>query len=217
STYPTAGATPGTKDFADYYTGIVKEGKIDYHSEYNTFDVVPMGYQPDTIDRIPTIYSSANGGKIDSPAGANPPNPVIGMIATSLSLEAWKAGLQWGHFPGNPYRQVSPWTALEGCAFNEDTDNAVILKLIAVGPDILPPGLKAYSDTFKETVRYLYQVLTQHTTEYNRLLDIEGFMAQFNSIRENDKPSSVEEIDLAAEMVKRVTGVDLTNIPQSEK
>ncbi|HBF18733.1 MAG TPA: hypothetical protein DDW81_01475 [Cryomorphaceae bacterium] len=217
STYPTAGATPGTKDFADYYGNLIQDGKIDYHSEYNTFDVVPHGYQPDTIDKIPTLYSPENGGQIDSPSDANPQNPVIGMIATGLSLDAYKAGIQWGRIPGNPYRQVQPWTALANCAFNQDTDNEVQKKLAFVSPLILPPGLQDYSDTFKETVRYLYQALTQHTTEYNRLLDIEGFMNRYNTIRSNDKPSSSQEVDLAAEMVKRATGVDLTNLPQANE
>ncbi len=217
STYPTAGATPGTKDFADYYHDLIESGKVDYHSEYNTFDVVPHGYQPDTIDKIPTLYSPENGGKIGSPSNANPKNPVIGMIATGLSLEAYKAGLKWGHIPGNPYRQVTPWTALENCSFNEDTDNEVLTKLALVGPAILPPGLGDYSETFKQTVRYLYQALTQHTTEYNRLLDVEAVMDQFNQIKDRDKPSSAQEVDLAAEMVKRVTGVDISNFPQSEK
>jgi len=199
STYPTAGPTPGTKSFAEYYQTQIDDGKITYLSLYNPIDCVPQAWVLDNLAKIPTLY----GDQI--PAAQN---PVIGTIAAGLALASID-GAHYGNYLFDDYTQVTPFQPLRGSSFDKGIDQKVKDKLKSHYEYLLPSSLKDYFVNIQNVARFAAQAAVQHTSAYAPLLGITTFMNAYKGIVDQDKPggsSATGAVDLA---VKQATGIDL--------
>ncbi len=209
--YPTAGPTPGTKEFATYYEGLIKDNKIIYVSRHNALDIVPHAWQADDLAEVPTIYADY----IKDPKDASPAKVVNGTLACAAALNALATKIEHKGkmIPyANPYTQISPSITLDG-TFDSDIDADILEKLGLIGW-VLPKKLKVYAPFFRNLVRFAAQAGTQHTTAYNSLLKISEFMDVYGQILKNNKP--VDNIDATPEelSVRELTHLDLHNIDE---
>ena len=206
--YPTAGPTPGDKDFATYFEGLIKDKKITYLSQHNGIDVVPHAWQKEDLAEIPTIYED----NIVPPSSSNPKETLTGTISSALALNALSAKGLLG-VPYNPYTQISPSTVLNG-TFDTSTDEVVVKKLKYIGL-VLPSGLRKYADYLRNLARFAAQAATQHTSAYDDLLHISDFITIYNQILKANKPKdqiAVQPYELA---VRDIANIDLSTIDLS--
>lgn len=172
TTWPTAGPTPGNKEFAQYLSDSMGDN---YNSLHNPIDVVPQAWQKESMVNIPTIY------------GTNIPTPkpddysAVGTLVAAAYLRTIDTGSLI------PYRieytQSEPWTALDGSAFDTKTDSDAETAALAVTALYEPTGLSEYSPYLVFLFRFLAQLGFQHTKAYNTLLSISEFADEFNVIK----------------------------------
>lgn len=204
SAYPTAGPTPGDSDFATYYESVIAANGITYSSVYNTLDVIPLAWEPDELETIPTIYDAS----IVPPSGSNPPDDFMGIFTCGLQLNAAQASKDWLGIPVNPYTQISTGRSTVAGTFDLDVDAAVVKKLKYVSV-VLPGSLKDFAPTLTNVARFAAQAAAQHTIAYPPLLSISAFNTEYLIILAANKPTSSVQVDAVQTAVKRVTGVDL--------
>lgn len=56
TTYPFAGQSPGNDKFAAYFSSRIKSE--DFHGHYNSYDVVPKGFQESDLNQVQDIYTT---------------------------------------------------------------------------------------------------------------------------------------------------------------
>lgn len=199
--YPTAGPTPGDKDFAQTYEAVMsKAGGITYSSLYNTLDVIPCAWEEDLLATIPTIYDE----NIKPAPTDSPPDDFMGIVTCGLQLNA----LATLFLPYNPYTQVSTNRNPLTGTFNNIVDSDVQSKLQDVSL-VLPSALRAYVSTLTNVARFAAQAVAQHTVAYPSLLNISDFDTEYQKILAANKPSSAAQIDGTNAAVARLTGLDL--------
>ncbi|WP_052596937.1 hypothetical protein [Aureispira sp. CCB-QB1] len=207
STYPTAGPTPGDKDFATYYQKQIKANKIAYHSKYNTIDVVPHAWQRSDLAQIPTFYEQHI-----KPSSADTPNQsILGSLVTLASFIAMADKIVVVPHK-NPYQQIQPSTPLQG-TFDNSVDLKAIAAIAFVSALNLPKNLKdAYLPVISQFTRFVAQAATQHTTAYYPLLDIVNFMTAYKNIINNNKPKDSTVLTPDELAIKDTLKVDLNEI-----
>jgi hypothetical protein len=200
SAYPTAGPTCGNEAFALY------AGKqLVYESVYNDLDVVPHGWQKDTLAKVPELY----GSFIKPPAGNNPFNPIIGSLCVGAVLNTVDTS---GRIPSPiAYKQVQPWVPLPG-VFSVVADAKVQAKMAMVNL-LIPQPLKAYTPYFVNFLRFMTQLSYQHLDAYNRLLHIEKFMEVYDAtVAANAPVGQTKEqavMEAVAQAAAGLTGIDV--------
>jgi hypothetical protein len=204
--YPTAGPTPGDKDFAAYYEKMIADRKISYTSVYNTLDVVPLAWAPNDLETIPFIYDA----NITPATSDSPKDAFMGIVASGLALNAMAGPKNWMGVPTNTYMHISTGrTSLPGTYDSSADDPISKLKYVGV---ILPSGLKGYSRYVYDLARFVVQAISQHTEHYQGLLNIGEFYTAYKSILTNNPPPNAVKIDAVSRAVRNVTGIDLGRI-----
>ncbi len=164
STYPTAGPTPGDEAFAHH---IEDEIGSNYHASYNKIDMVPHAWEAIMMAEIPTLYTACGI-----------PAPTIIKDAVDLLIGATLM---------NGYLQAQPLTSLPGTCYK--TDPQLITEIIGE----ISPALLKELESFglvdaNNLVNFLLEVVYQHTTAYNSLLNREAFSVLFDQAT-GTKPS----------------------------
>jgi hypothetical protein len=179
STYPTAGPTPGNIEFAVHTTSVV--GLFNYHASYNTIDMVPHAWELKMMNEIPNLY-------VDCGIKA----PVLITDAVDLLMAA--TGL-------NLYTQAEPLTQLKGTCYA--TEPQLIKEIIGeIDPAVLKK-LESYGlSDITNFINFLLEVVYQHTTAYNSLLDREAFSKLFDQATGTEPSYTHEVLEIIAELLK---------------
>ncbi|NOQ71093.1 MAG: hypothetical protein GQ574_03765 [Crocinitomix sp.] len=156
SAYPTAGPTPGDEAFAKH---IETEIASNYHASYNVIDMVPHAWEATMMYEIPTLYT-----------GCSISAPKIIQDAVDLLIAATLL---------NGYTQAKPLTSLSGTCYA--TEPQLIKDIIGeISPAVLKK-LESYGlGDITNLVNFLLEVVYQHTTAYNSLLNREDFSKLFD-------------------------------------
>lgn len=161
STYPTAGPTPGDVAFAKH---IETEIASNYNASYNTIDMVPHAWQATMMYEIPELYMAC------------------GIAAPTIISDA--VDLLIGVTFLNGYLQAQPLNPLIGSCYK--TEPQLIKEIIG---EISPATLKKLESyglgDITNLVNFLLEVVYQHTTAYNSLLDREEFSKLFDQATGN--------------------------------
>lgn len=161
STYPTAGPTPGDRQFAAH---IEAEMGANYFAAYNKIDMVPHAWQVSMMLEIPTLYVSC---------GISKPNFIQKAVDLLVLLTR-----------GNDYQQAQPLKVLNGTCYK--TDSQLINEIINEIDPSLEQELKSFGMTdLNNLINFLMEVIYQHTTAYNSLLDREAFSVLFDKATGN--------------------------------
>ena len=197
SCLPTAGPSPGSSSWATYY----EQSGISYNAQYNSIDVVPHAWQISFLADIPTLYVNNI-----TPTDASPVNPIIGSLTAALS--AYSRSTIFDLF--EPYTQVTPFNMMTG-TFDTTTDNTVTNQYsVSEIQAVLPDALQGYVQIFVNFARFVYQMVYQHTTAYDSLLNITDFIAEYDTILSKDKPATALALPSHADVIiKRFTGFDV--------
>lgn len=211
STYPTAGPTPGDKDFATYYEQQIKANKIAYNSKYNNIDVVPHAWQSTDLETIPSFYDNDI-----KPSSTDSPNQsILGSLVTLAAFIAMADKIVVVPHK-NPYQQIQPSTALTG-AFDHMTDLKIQAAIALIRAVDLPKNLKnLYLPVISQFARFVGQAATQHTTAYNSLLDIINFMTAYKTIITNNKPQNIKLLSPEELAIKEILKIDLNEIDSDD-
>ncbi len=197
SAYPTAGPTAGNDAFAKH-----AEKNLVYASYYNDIDVVPKGWQRDTLAQVPTIY----GNHIAPPQGSTPFNTAIGMMCVGAAANTYK--MIFGKIP-EPinYTQISPWIPMKG-NFDKATDDAVIKKFKYL-PILIPQEIKEYVPFLVNVARFLAQLGYQHLDAYIIQLKIEEFNTNYEKVKDKNAPSDKKKVHFEAmgKAMSKLTGL----------
>jgi hypothetical protein len=211
STYPTAGPTPGDKDFATYYEKQIKANKIAYNSKYNAIDIVPHAWQSTDLATIPSFYD-----KDIKPSSTDSPNQaILGSLVTIAAFVAMADKIVV--VPDkNPYQQIKPSMALQG-EFDHLTDLKIIAAIALMKAVDLPKSLKnLYLPIISQFARFVGQAATQHTTAYHSLLDIINFMTAYKKIIINNKPQNIKLLAPDELAIKEILKIDLNEIDSDD-
>jgi len=161
STYPTAGPTPGDGAFASH---IETEMGANYFAAYNKIDMVPHAWQVSMMKQIPVLYTDC---------GIPKPNFIEKAVTLLIFLTA-----------GNNYKQAQPLTVLNGACYKTDTQ--LINEIIQEIDPTMEKDLKFFGMTdLNNLINFLMEVIYQHTTAYNSLLDREAFSVLFDKATGN--------------------------------
>ena len=202
--YPTAGPTPGDKNFAKYYEEEISKKNITYISQHNSIDIVPHAWQETDLEQIPSIYDA----NIVPPSGENPSDAFMGILTSVAALNALSASFL--KVPYNPYQQITPSTTLSG-TFDTSVDDLVSKKLKYLSL-VIPKNLEKYVASLKNVARFLAQAATQHTTAYYPLLGVTEFMDAYKIILEDDKPTGMTTEEVYTTVIKDTLHIDLNTI-----
>lgn len=207
STYPTAGPSPGDKDFATYYEKQIKANKIAYNSKYNAIDIVPHAWQSTDLATIPSFYD-----KDIKPSSTDSPNQAI--LGSLVTIAAFVAMADKVFFiPNkNPYQQIQPSTVLQG-VFDKLTDKKVKSVISLMDAVNLPTNLHSlYLPLVSQFAHFMAQAATQHTTAYYPLLDIINFMTAYKKIIINNKPQNTKLLAPDELAIQKILKIDLNEI-----
>ncbi|MCA9639338.1 MAG: hypothetical protein KC492_01555, partial [Myxococcales bacterium] len=217
--WPTAGPTPGEKNFAAYYEHVVGqsppsgEAGLTYTSKYNSLDVIPHAWQASSLAKVPFLYEVENG--INPPTDAQPKECIMGAFTAGAALNALNTKSILG-VPENTYTQVSPWTEMTG-TFDTTIDDPITKKL-KYAFLVLPLALGPYATYFTNFVRFLAQLAFQHTTAYTGsstvvgLLDIQQFTIAYQGVKSSQNVTHQTEDQLHEAALSRACGVNLGSI-----
>jgi|GEM_PF-1224959 len=186
SAWPTAGPTPGNKEFADYAGGRMKGN---YNSFYNPIDVIPQAWAKESLQNVPTLYKDG----IPAPESSAPFYTPIGTLVAGASLDSINVLVDY--FAPISYTQIAPWQQLEGAAFFPGAETLLNRYFDLVTSAMSHSGTNDYFDYLKCLLRFLKQMLYQHTKAYNTLLDIDDFMNRFSEIKKRILNTASEDLD----------------------
>lgn len=200
SVFPTAGPTPGDSAFASYYDGLIKGGNITYSSLYSPFDVVPLAWAESDLETIPSLYDA----NIKPVSGASPADLLPGSLACAAQINA----SQSQNPASNPFAQVSQGrSTISTASFNSVVDFAANLYLKNL-TSVLQGSLQSFASSVVNLGRFAAQAVYQHAVAYPSLLNISAFNTEYQTILNNDKPSSASQTEAVREAVKSVAGFD---------
>jgi hypothetical protein len=147
STYPTAGPTPGDEAFAKHIEAEIGAG---YHASYNKIDMVPHAWEPLMMGEIPGLYTACDI-----------PCPKIISDAVDLMIIAT------AHVG---YVQAQPLTSLPGTCYVAEPQ--LIKDVIGqISPALLKKLESLGLADLTNFIDFLIEVVYQHTTAYNTLLN----------------------------------------------
>lgn len=103
--YPSAGASPGNRRFANYY--IKAMGLENFHSIVNAHDMVPHAWEPEMLRMIPTLFDNKKFGFIKiNPRVVHVINDVVGLLSVRHPFQRYtriaKEKEQLTTFKGRP-------------------------------------------------------------------------------------------------------------------
>ncbi|WP_420573783.1 lipase family protein [Kordia sp.] len=217
STYPTAGPTIGVEttfyrsktSFIHYYEKQISEGKIDYHAVKNNLDIVPMAWDKSDLVKIPDLYKK---------------HGITNKSFKTLALVAILNTINKDRFPPQViYKQIQPLNSLEG-TFDVAMDNKAkeLFNFLRKNPPLteswIPKPLHENLKGLESLTRFFVQASYQHTTAYNKLLNVEDFLKRYSEIRtkclKEDqltvKTNNTEE--KVMEMTSEAVGFDINSL-----
>jgi len=233
SVYAYAGPSPGEQEFATYYDGRINSTSFSYSSQYNTIDIVPMASVLADLATIPDIYGNSIAFT-DSPV-----NTFTGVLVTCVQLESLAAGFSGS---GEPYTQVSTNLTSFTASFNSDVYNNCSSQVALLLSDMTSMGVSStYMSELGNFVNFMYQAVAQHGPAYcggtvslplpkvtnpkniwtsepvTGALSIDDFTVEYQKNLAANAPANATFNSSAARMIKKLTGVDLMNMPVSKK
>lgn len=199
--WPTAGPTPGNVDFATY---VADHMGSNYTSRYNNIDVVPQAWMYSSFENIPSIYP-----QIKAPEAQAPFYTTIGLLTLAANLRTVDKD---DYLIRTNFQQIMPWNVMTG-TFDTTTDNnaqveANVLNVYATG------NLAQYKPYFKALYQFLMQMVYQHTTAYNVLLNITGVAAELKIVKDKatgqtEDQRRMQSVSMALSKYYGMGGIDI--------
>lgn len=199
--WPTAGPTPGNDVFADY---VASQMGSNYTSRYNTIDVVPQAWMYSSFENIPAIYPEIAPPELQAPFYTT-----MGLLTLAANLRTVDKS---DYLIRTNYQQITPWNAMKG-TFDTTTDSnaqleASVLNAYATG------NLAQYKPYFKALYQFLMQMVYQHTTAYNVLLNITGVAAELKIVKDEatgktEDQRRMQSVSMALSKYYGMGGIDI--------
>ncbi len=160
-----------------------------YNSFYNPLDVIPQAWQTSTLETIPGLYN----GHIDAPESAAPYCTPVGTLAVGALLNKIDTTAFIPYVIN--YQQIQPWNVLPNSSFDDEAKKKINKDLNGASVLIALSSLKDYLPYLRCLLLFLRQMLYQHTTAYNSLLDIKDFMSKYSDIKKAILNQTAEKLD----------------------
>lgn len=172
--YPTAGATPGGKNFKAYVENLFTNENV-YKGKYNGIDVVPHGWQKDMLQMVPGLYAPQI------------PKPKLVSLATKAAI------LMSERFH---YQQITPFQKMDSEFVTPPAQE--VDDLLSKVPKSVKALFKLLGLSLEDHIKFLIELGIQHVPAYNILLGIEWFATIYNKYVSDNKPSPVSMEDVVA-------------------
>lgn len=224
--YPTAGPTVTNEELTNYFkskTGLTQQGtlSLNYLARINDLDIIPQAWDFKTLSNAPYTYDNCPDFK---QYRTTPEDNMTAMLVSSMIMKSYNTS----KLSFNNYSQI--WTT--GCTVLNSSYQSLISilgleKSLAIHeiPNVFrantvlagSPLAQNYPEYLRNFIVFSIQAIYQHTTAYNKLLNITQFMDEYATIKKTVpgplvKASTQHEIPVN-EFLQRFLGNPAVTVP----